>query len=604
MADSEARNAAFNGVAGSCRVQDGFLFFHTEQSAFKWSFATWIRSEKSKKTAKVRLTFTEGPLKLSPDESNADALDKAVIVADFGSDRDELERFCSLVSAETAASKAQKAVPAAPEPLPKPQDSPVAAAAPAPPKEDPTTALHRQRKRLLETNDDIAHLYQQLVETADGAGEGVISAEDFWSHHSVDLIAALKQPEAPSQLDGFIAIPPTNEFVNGQRLYRYNPELGRALLAEDATIRSLHKRFVLEKQYPEESFWKRILQSRHFYHLIGEKVPENQVLYDDIKGVPIRSCPPTPPSVASVLQTVDPYSEMISFDDYRKRPPRPSTLSKRFGEHVEPEFRSSLFDRFNAHASKIIDSREYNSAVGDSASDMKKLEERAEADRKRKIADVTCYDLAACPGARDSHVDDVCVIHQLTMPGQKRSPVASFEEARPDGREPQKKIAVKMRSAADVMRDTQQWVAEMQGFDVLAHIRKPMNNDNVSRRMFILNTKLCQTEKITQTVPLDYDPATVGKMRSFQMSIMEILQLYYRTLLPEEQKRVRLLLAIRQIKRNLESQQDGGISAQAAKALQTGLMNQITAVEVYDTKLRAHVADIRNQAQQRMSRPR
>lgn len=92
-------------------------------------------------------------------------------------------------------------------------------------------------------------------------------------------------------------------------------------------------------------------------------------------------------------------------------------------------------------------------------------------------------------------------------------------------------------------------------------------------------------------------------MQNFQRSIIEILQLYYKTLLPEEQKRVKLLMAVRHIKRELESQHEGELSAHAAKALQTGLMNQITAVEVYDTKLKAFVAELRNQAQRRMAKP-
>lgn len=61
-----SQEASFNGIAGTWSIDNGSLFFQVEQSAYKWSFATWIRSEKSKKSAKVRITFTEGPLKLTP----------------------------------------------------------------------------------------------------------------------------------------------------------------------------------------------------------------------------------------------------------------------------------------------------------------------------------------------------------------------------------------------------------------------------------------------------------------------------------------------------------------------------------------------------------
>lgn len=597
-----SQEASFNGIAGTWSIDNGSLFFQVEQSAYKWSFATWIRSEKSKKSAKVRITFTEGPLKLTPDDSHLDTLEKAVIVVDFGNDRDALERFTALVSSDTAVTKAQaisqppkeEHTPPAKEvvPLPTPLQTPG----------DVKPKLDEHQIRLLETNPDVARLYQQLVEAEDGSSEGVISADDFWKHHGVDLLATLKQPEAASQVEGFIAMPPTNEFVNGQLLYRYNPELGKALLAEDDTIRALHKKFIIDKQYPEENFWKRILQSHYFYNLIGEKVPDNQILYDDIKGVPIKKIEAPPPTVTSVLKKVDMFSDLIRLDDHRKRRLPESKISKRFGCQVEPDFKSSLFERFNKHSCKIIDScqAENSASLSTEAVDNKVLEEQAEMYRRQKIAEASCKDLAESVYNKTNDTDDMCLIRSLNMPGNKMQKTNSFEEQRNEGKETSQKISFKMRTEADVAKDIENWANSIRDVDIL---KTPVNNDTISRRMFILNTKLCQTEKITQTVPLEYDPSTISKMQNFQRSIIEILQLYYKTLLPEEQKRVKLLMAVRHIKRELESQHEGELSAHAAKALQTGLMNQITAVEVYDTKLKAFVAELRNQAQRRMAKP-
>ncbi|GFE53402.1 chromosome complete related protein, putative [Babesia ovis] len=605
MAENSKLNVLFNGVNGACYVQDSFLFFNSEQGVFKWSFATWMRSEKSKKTPKVRLTFTEGPLKLTRDDLHSDALEKAVIVADFVDDRDAFETFCSLVSSETAVTKVQKVPQPPPEPQPVPKtevvEEPVQAVRET---KDPMDTIRNQRKRLLEVNQNIANLYHQLVESAEGIEGGVVSEEDFWNHHSVDLIAILEQPEAPSHLDGFIATPPINEFVNGQRVYRYNPELGRAILSEDATIRALHKKFVVDKRYPEENFWKRILQSRHFYHMIGEKAPDNQILYDDIKGVPIERVHTSPPSVSNVLQQVDVHSELIRLDDLRKRRKASQPVKQRFGDNVTPDLKSSLFDRFNTHAAKIMDNCHVDNALGDSTADLKVIEERAEGERKQKIADVVCHDLTGHQSEADAQNDEMCIIRSLNMPGQRLNRGNSLGENRSDSKDQHKKISFKMRTANDNLRDIHDSLVQMKDVDILSYVKAPLCNDNASRRMFILNTKLCQTEKITQTVPLEYDNLTISKMRNFQMSIMEILQMYYRTHLPEEDKRMKLLLAIRQIKQHMEGQHDFVGSAHAAKALQTGLMNQITAVEVYDTKLKAFVADLRNQAQQRMSRPK
>ncbi|GBE58769.1 Chromosome complete related, putative [Babesia ovata] len=601
MADSEPQSAAFNGVKGVCHISDGFLLFETGSCKLKWSFSTWIRSEKSKKAAKVRLTFTEGPLRLTPDDAHADILEKAVIIVDFGDDRDVLERFCSQVSQESAPVKVPTVVPEVQEAPKKAPQEAVTTAAPEPPKVDHKTIINRNRQRLLETRGDVAELYQQLVETEEGSGEGVVSPEDFWSHHSVDIIASLEQPEAPSHLDGFIAVPPTSEFVNGHRVYRYNPELGRALLAEDETIRALHRKFVHERQYPEESFWKRILQSRHFYHIIGEKCPENHGLYDDIKGVPIKKITPPQPAVSSVLEKVDPYSDLIRIDELVKRKPSKSLAAKRFGDQPEEDSRPSIVDRFNEHAAKIINGCSRASNMMGYKEDTKTLEERAETERKRRITEVYSHDLSTHHYQKD---DDMCIIQGLNMPGRTGSRSNSFDDQRSDSREPAKKPVFKMRTNADTMREISQSIEDMRQMDIIKYIRRPMNDENASRRMFILNTKLCQSEKITQTVPLEYDDTTVNRMRQYQMSIMEILQLYYKTLLPEEQKRLKLLLAARQLKGKLEGQQEFGISAYAAKPLQTGLMNQITAVEVYDTKLKAFVADLRNQAQQRIVKPK
>lgn len=598
------QQASFNGVPGSCSINDGFLFFQVQGGTYKWSFSTWMRSEKSKKTAKVRLTFTEGPLKLTDDESHSDALEKAVIVVDFEDDRDALELFTSLVSKQAAATKEQVApAPSKEEPV-KATESVAQVEEPKRPSESPQSSIDEQKKQLLDNNPVVACLYQQLVEAADGGSEGVISANDFWNHHEIDVVASLKQPEAPSHLEGFIAMPPTNEFVNGQLLYRYTPELGKALLAEDETIRTLHKKFIIDKQYPEENFWKRILQSNYFYNLIGEKIPENQILYDDIKGVPIKKIETTPPTVSSVLKKVDMFSDLIRMDDHRKRPLPTLDVFKKFGKQVEPDFKSSLFDRFNSHSCKIMEGcQATNSAVLTmSPTDSKMLEEQAETDRKRKIAEISCKDLAEAQDDTEHENDAMCFIQSLNMPGNKRTKAGSHEDGQGSGST--SKIFVKMRSQADTAEDVKQWVESMREFDILKYLKTQKDSDNVGRRMFILNTKLCQTEKITQTVPLEYDPSTVSKMRNFQKSIIEILQLYYKTLLPEEQKRVRLLLAIRQIKRELESLQEGELSAHAAKALQTGLMNQITAVEVYDTKLKALVSELRSQAQTRMTRPK
>ncbi|EDO08353.2 BSD domain family protein [Babesia bovis T2Bo] len=588
--------AIINGIQGTYNIQDGFLFFHAAGGTFKWSFATWLKYEKSKKSAKVRIRFTEGPLKLAEDESNSSILEKDVIIVDFGNDRDTLEAFCSLISAQGAAAQVESTSQATAGPGSSKKDEDASAPVKAPVAKEPVNeSIQNNRKKVLETNPDIAQLYQQLVLSADGVEEGVVSAEDFWNHHSIDLLATLSQSEAPSHLDGFIATPPINEFVNGQRLYRYTPELGKALLNEDATIRALHKQFVLGKQYPEESFWKRILQSRHFYYLIGEKIPENQILYDEIKGTPIKPVVTVPPSASNVLGKVDIHSDLIRLDDLKKRRKISQSVKQLLGRNFEPDYRATLFDRFNAHGAKIIDTCKDSGADTGSLANLQVIEDRAEGERKRKIADVVCHDLIGSRLLGDPGNDELCIIRSLNMPGDSI-------EGQDLG--DQQNTTSNARSTSDIVADTQGWLAEMREFDILKHVRTSLCDDYTNRRMFILNTKLCQSEKITQTVPLEYDTLTISKMRQFQLSIMEILQIYYKTLLPEEHKRLKLLLAIRQIKQNIESQQDFVGSAHAAKALQTGLMNQITAVEVYDAKLKAYVAGLRNQAQQRMSQPR
>lgn len=122
---------------------------------------------------------------------------------------------------------------------------------------------------------------------------------------------------ARSNLQGFVAVPPASTVVNSQNVYNYTPELVDALLTEDETIRHLHKKLVVDKNFPEDNFWKRILQSRYFYNLIGEKIPENQILYDDIKGIPIKRSLKRV-DTNDVLTNSDLSSELITSHDTKK----------------------------------------------------------------------------------------------------------------------------------------------------------------------------------------------------------------------------------------------------------------------------------------------
>lgn len=118
-------------------------------------------------------------------------------------------------------------------------------------------------------------------------------------------------------MEGFLSVPPASTLVNSQNVYVYSKQLAETLLAEDETIRNLHKKLVLDKNMPEESFWKRILQSRYFYNLIDEKPPEDKILYEEIKGIPIRKSQKKL-DTNHILRISDPSSEVITLEDNKK----------------------------------------------------------------------------------------------------------------------------------------------------------------------------------------------------------------------------------------------------------------------------------------------
>ncbi|AFZ81543.1 hypothetical protein BEWA_009570 [Theileria equi strain WA] len=598
MNDSVFCGVSIDGISGTCLINDASLSFRVSESVYKWSFSDWLRYEKSKKSAKVRLTFRENSIRLNTDNSDYDILIKPVIVVDFGDDRNKLEEFCALVSSETNKAKLASA------PTSQIVEEPIIVAE-APRKQGHTAKtgteadnLSDNQKRLLEIDDTIAKLYSQLVDTKTSDLGNCIASKEFWDHHKLELVSATPQNTAESNLDGFVSIPPASNFVNGQRVFSYSKELASSLLAEDETIRDLHKKLVLDKHYPEESFWKRILQSNYFYNLIGEKIPENQILYDDIRGIPIKASALVHFDVNKLLSDIDSSSELLTVEDHKKAVPKKDRLhaSKRFGKNIRPENTGRiLLERFNKHSSNIINACESLISnpidTTDRVSDYKTLQNRVENDRKRKLLIGECEDLQ--DNQSDCLSNDLCLIKSLNIPGKDTDRINIKSEqvnSRPI------KVAISSNTGY-----YNKWLNDMKTFDITNYFKESKTDHNISRRMFILNTKLCQYEKLIQLVPFEYDPTIVNSMKEIQLQIIELLQMYYKTLIPEEDRRYKLLNVVRSAKHQLELL-EVGMSVHTAKALQTGLLDQITAVEAYNTKLKSFVANLRSQNQPRISR--
>ncbi|UKK02884.1 hypothetical protein MACK_002982 [Theileria orientalis] len=593
MVEFKYENVQVDGIDGTCVLNDFDLLFSVSNSVYKWSLSNWTRSEKSKKTAKVRLTFKESCVRVTPESSDFDSLIKPIIVVDFNENRDKLEEFCDFIS--NVFNKSRKVtyeVQPSHETLgsqPNEFSSQVSTT-----DKIVSDEIDQSKRVLLNSNIHLSTLYNTLISPVSDY-HGYITPNDFWDHHKLELTSKFAQPLARSNLEGFVAAPPASTVVNSQNVYNYTPELVDALLKEDETIRHLHKKLVVDKNFPEENFWKRILQSRYFYNLIGEKIPENQIVYDDIKGIPIKRTLKRL-DTNDVLNNSDISSELITCNDSKKtmRNNKFRNIKHNFGKTFKPDdTRELLVHRFNHHSYNII--RDSQSNIGEFSKsynnrvDSNLLETDVENHRKMKLLDISQKDLQEKD--QQGLISNLCIISSLSMPGQTQQHVKQLVKS--ESIESLNKIQFKIRQSS--LTETSRWIDDLRHFDVSKYINDFKNDDLVNRRMFVLNTKLCQSEKLMQLAQFDYDPNTVNRMKEIQKEIVEILQIYYRTLMPEEDKRGRLLTVLRSIKQKIESMNDAGISSHTVKALQSSLLDQITAVEAYDMKLRSYVSSLRSQ---------
>lgn len=65
MSEYRFENVLIEGVKGTILLNNYDLLFVVDNHTYKWSLSNWIRSEKSKKTPKVRLSFKESSTKLT-----------------------------------------------------------------------------------------------------------------------------------------------------------------------------------------------------------------------------------------------------------------------------------------------------------------------------------------------------------------------------------------------------------------------------------------------------------------------------------------------------------------------------------------------------------
>ncbi|XP_953339.1 uncharacterized protein TA10435 [Theileria annulata] len=609
MSEYKFENVLVEGIKGTILINNFDLLFTADNVTYKWSLSNWIRSEKSKKTPKVRLSFKESSIKLTSEISDYDILLKPVVVADFIDDRERLEEFSSLLS---ECSTKSRQLPKEQE-VTKPSPKPLSVTTPTQESKTPKVVeenYEEAKKAVLDSNEKLLRIYNSLVGSEDGS-EGLIPSKDFWEHHKTELKTNISQQKARSNLEGFLSIPPASTLVNSQNVYVYSKQLTDTLLSEDETIRNLYNKLVVEKKFPEENFWKRILQSRYFYNLINEKVPEDKILYEEIKGIPIRK-PPKKLDANHILRIADPSSEVITFEDLKKvdRNRKYMEVNKKFGKSFSlDETRGVLVDRFNEHSLNIINecqsvSLNLPSSPGPRSTD-EEIEAKAENYRKRKLLDTTIHDLQE---KEDQEVDSLCVISSLKMPGTQVEPPPSIVKT--ESTESANKIQLKLHHSTS-FPDRSRWISELRDFDIVKYIKDSKLDLKVSKKMFVVNTKLCQSEKLISSPQctkiyktnnkliynfiVEFDPNTVKLMTEIHQELMEVLQMYYKTLMPEEEKRSNLLSILRMIKHRIESMNDVGISSKTVKALQSGMLDQITAAESYDLKLRSYVAKLRSQ---------
>ncbi|UKJ89892.2 hypothetical protein MACJ_003146 [Theileria orientalis] len=467
MVEFEYENVQLDGIDGSCVLNDFELLFTVSNSVYKWPLANWTRSEKSKKTAKVRLTFKESSVRITPESSDFDSLIKPIIVLDFNENRDKLEQFCDFIA--NFSNKSRK-VSYQVEPS---QDT--LGSQPTEFSSQVSTIdkivsdeVDQSKRFLLNSSVHLSTLYNTLISPGSDY-HGYITPKDFWDHHKLELKSKFVQPLARSNLQGFVAVPPASTVVNSQNVYNYTPELVDALLTEDETIRHLHKKLVVDKNFPEDNFWKRILQSRYFYNLIGEKIPENQILYDDIKGIPIKRSLKRV-DTNDVLTNSDLSSELITSQDTKKtkRDNKFLNIKHKFGKTFKPDdTRELLVQRFNHHSYNIIrDSQSNSSDLSKSSSsipDSNLLESEVEYNRKKKMLDTTENDLQE--NGQQELINNLCIISSLSMPGQ---PQQVKQLVKSESSESLSKIQFKIRQSS--ITETARWVDDLRQFDVSKYI--------------------------------------------------------------------------------------------------------------------------------------
>lgn len=205
MVEFEYENVQLDGIDGTCVLNDFELLFTVSNSVYKWPLANWTRSEKSKKTAKVRLTFKESSVRITPgiinsfytpscflESSDFDSLIKPIIVLDFNENRDKLEQFCDYIANFSNKSrKVSYQVEPSQETLgsqPTEFSSQVSTI-----DKIVSDEVDQSKRVLLNSSVHLSTLYNTLISPGSDY-HGYITPKDFWDHHKLELKSKFVQP--------------------------------------------------------------------------------------------------------------------------------------------------------------------------------------------------------------------------------------------------------------------------------------------------------------------------------------------------------------------------------------------------------------------------
>ncbi|SIO73607.1 hypothetical protein BmR1_04g05975 [Babesia microti strain RI] len=520
-------------------IENEKLAFTPENSdlTLLWDVINWQKFEKAKKNAKVRLTFSKRCSYFISNNGNLaselelyENLQKNVIIIDFENNRDALEQLCNELS--TAAVSKLKELQEAPKIAEKTLEENLKGNL----EEEPNEHL-----LVLSQENEIKTLYNTLVRGVNNA----LTADEFWRNHREAITKYKPQIIGRDNASCFMASPPSfNDSIGSSEVY-YTEEMTSALLEEDETVRNIYNHVVGTRMMKKEEFWKQLFQSHYIYDLLGKKFDGNKVLYYEIQGIPIN---PTNDNFGDHSE-VELISK-LSFPD-KKSDRNPfnklyDSLSYRFGPHMkykEPTYDSFVL-RFNRHSSRLINELDKTLATQTEQDEISK-------ERKRNL------------------VLEALRFDDLLQESVKQVNTISKENL------------LEEHHIMNVKRESK---------PLIVSSIKPLNMDamySTGKRIFIVNTKSCQTDK-TRLISLEYDPPTVDRVRQIQLQLIQLLQVFYKTLIHQDVERRRLLVAMRDIKLKLDQSQEKSLAdyAGVSKALHAGLLDQINTAECYDVRIR------------------